>query len=73
MTKSIVLIQQRIKYGRVLTYPVNLAAQLITRLIGRKTLKAHEIQLIDRLGFEVEYVPTSVDAESLDNEWRSGS
>lgn len=62
-SKPTCLVQSRLKYGRGLIYPVNATAKLLALLTGKKTLTVGDLQVIDRLGFEVEYVPPSIEVE----------
>lgn len=67
-SKPLCLVQVRVNYGHARTYPVNGIAKLLAALTLKKTFTLEALQLIDRLGFEIEYVPTSIDAESIDQE-----
>lgn len=48
-----ILVEYRKVYGNVLIYPANLNAELLAELAGRKTLSERDLQIAERLGFEI--------------------
>lgn len=58
-----VKIQRRTKYGKDLIFPVNILAKLLVRLTGRKTFFPKDLEVIERVGFEIEEIPRSLSIE----------
>lgn len=54
-------VQVREVYGRELIYPVNEAAKLAVQLTGRKTFFEVDLNRLQALGHEVEFIPRTVD------------
>ena len=52
--KQIILTKKNV-YGNELTYPVNDDAKIFARLVKKKTLDGWDIQLIEKLGYEIIY------------------
>ena len=50
-------VQLQNKYGRDLVYPMNPTADAFASLIERKTFDNHHLEMIEKLGFTIEWVP----------------
>lgn len=53
-------IEVRNVYGNETLYPVNETAKLFASIAGTKTLKAETLKLAQKLGFNVEVIPTPI-------------
>ena len=56
-----VQLQIRHSYGRERIYPVNWMAKQLCRLTGRLTFLRSDLEIINKLGFTIEWVPESVE------------
>lgn len=56
-----VLLQLRSAYGRDRIYPVCKTSQDLTALTGRKTLLESDLAVIQRLGFDIRWLPATVE------------
>lgn len=54
-----VRLQPRSAYGVRRIYPVNLTARLLAGLTGKATLSEADVALIQKIGFEIEWIPES--------------
>lgn len=53
-----ILVEVRNVYGKDLIYPANHNASLLAKLVGKKTLTAHELEIAKQLGHEVNVRPS---------------
>ena len=54
-------LQSKDVYGRELIYPICKTALLLAELSGKKTIHKKHLDIIKRLGYEIEWVPKSGD------------
>lgn len=56
--QRVIKIQVRQVYGVTQAYPANEQAQLLALIAGTKTLKPETLANAERMGFQIEQVPT---------------
>lgn len=54
--ERVIRVQVKNNYGNTLVYPVCEVAKEFTKLTGNKTLRLRDIEVIKKLGFEVQQV-----------------
>lgn len=57
---NLVQVQRRDSYGLVRVYPVNQLALIFALLLKRRTFSPEDLSHIERLGFELEWVPQDI-------------
>lgn len=55
------MLQVKHQYGLERIYPKNETAELFCALLGRKTLIRRDLEVIQRLGFTVTWVPQTLE------------
>lgn len=68
MPKPLIKVQCRHSYGIKRIYPVNPVAKLVAELTGRVTLSPNDLIVCTKLGFEVEWVPESINLNTEETE-----
>lgn len=63
--KTLIKVQVRSAYGNDRIYPVCPTARKFCELTGRKTLLPADVKAIRELGFEIEFVPSTITLEDL--------
>lgn len=62
MMKQKVQVQVRFAYGQQRVYPMNEIARLLLKLAASRTFSPADLALVQQMGYEIEYVPVTLDA-----------